>query len=180
MPLYLREADVAELLTTADALAAVEDSFHRLARGAVDNRPRERLPLEGGMFAVMGAPNDSTLGSRQGTRYGPRGIREASVGPVFNKYGYPQLAFSAVTDRAPELAKRWPNSFWFLGTSKQYVDALVALLSQMRKDGKINDNIAMVSIADGFGIDLSKAAAGVLGMQNQGVAKVKVTVLGRS
>jgi branched-chain amino acid transport system substrate-binding protein len=81
-----------------------------------------------------------------------------AVGPVFNKYGYPQLAFSAVTDRAPELAKRWPNSFWLLGTSKQYVDALVALLSQMRKDGKINDNIAMVSIADGFGIDLSKAA----------------------
>jgi branched-chain amino acid transport system substrate-binding protein len=81
-----------------------------------------------------------------------------AVGPVFNKYGYPQLAFSAVTDRAPELAKRWPNSFWFLGTSKQYVDALVDLLSQMRKDGKINDSIAMVSIADGFGIDLSKAA----------------------
>ena len=81
-----------------------------------------------------------------------------AVGPVFNKYGYPQLAFSAVTDRAPELAKRWPNSFWFLGTSKQYVDALVDLLAQMRKDGKINDSIAMVSIADGFGIDLSKAA----------------------
>src|SRR5947208_4461510 len=53
MPLYLREADVAELLTTADALAAVEGSFRRLARGAVDNRPRDRLPLEGGVFAVM-------------------------------------------------------------------------------------------------------------------------------
>ncbi len=53
MPLYLREADVAELLTTADALAEVEDSFRRLARGAVDNRPRDRLPLEGGVFAVM-------------------------------------------------------------------------------------------------------------------------------
>src|SRR4030095_11444262 len=55
-----------------------------------------------------------------------------AVGPVFNKYGYPQRAVSAVTARAPELAKRWPNSFWFLGTSKQYVDALVDLLSQMR------------------------------------------------
>jgi branched-chain amino acid transport system substrate-binding protein len=77
---------------------------------------------------------------------------------VFNKYGYPQLAFSAVTDQAPALAKRWPNSFWYLGTSKQYVDALVDLLGQMRKDGKINGNVAMVSIADGFGIDLSKAA----------------------
>lgn len=81
-----------------------------------------------------------------------------AVGPVFNKYGYPQLTFSAVTDRAPDLAKRWPNSFWFLGTSKQYVDALVELLVKTKAEGKINGNVAMVSIADGFGIDLSKAA----------------------
>jgi branched-chain amino acid transport system substrate-binding protein len=80
------------------------------------------------------------------------------VGPVFNKYGYPQLTFSAVTDRAPELAKRWPNSFWFLGTSVQYIDALVELLTKQQKAGKINGNVAMLSIADGFGIDLSKAA----------------------
>src|SRR5207248_1150708 len=61
MPLYLREADVAELLTTADALAAVEDSFRRLARGAVDNRPRERLRLAGGVADRVdprGAPLD--------------------------------------------------------------------------------------------------------------------------
>lgn len=81
-----------------------------------------------------------------------------AVGPVFNKYGYPQLTFSAVTDRAPELAKRWPNSFWLLGTSKQYVDALADLLKKMRSEGKIGPNIAMISIADGFGIDLSQAA----------------------
>lgn len=81
-----------------------------------------------------------------------------AVGPVFNKFGYPQLAFSAVTDRAPELAKRWPNSFWLLGTSKQYVDALVGVLKKLRDEKKIGPNIAMVSIADGFGIDLSQAA----------------------
>lgn len=81
-----------------------------------------------------------------------------AVGPVFNKYGYPQLTFSAVTDRAPELAKRWPNSFWLLGTSKQYVDALAVLLKKMRDEGKIGPNVAMISIADGFGIDLSQAA----------------------
>ena len=44
-------------------------------------------------------------------------------------------------------------------------------------DVKINDRGPYVA---GRIIDLSKAAAGVLGMQNQGVAKVKVTVLGRS
>jgi branched-chain amino acid transport system substrate-binding protein len=81
-----------------------------------------------------------------------------AVGPVFNKYGYPQLAFSAVTDRAPELAKRWPNSFWFLGTSTQYVDSLAQLLKKLRDEGKINANVAMISVADGFGIDLSGAA----------------------
>jgi ornithine cyclodeaminase/alanine dehydrogenase-like protein (mu-crystallin family) len=55
MPLYLREADVEALLTPADALEAVEGSFRRLAAGVVDNRPRERLALEDGVFAVMAA-----------------------------------------------------------------------------------------------------------------------------
>ena len=40
-----------------------------------------------------------------------------AVGPTLNREGYPHLAATAVTDRAPELAKRWPNSFWLLGTS---------------------------------------------------------------
>jgi ornithine cyclodeaminase/alanine dehydrogenase-like protein (mu-crystallin family) len=53
VPLYLTEADVTALLTPADAVAAVEASFLRLARGVVDNRPRERLPLDEGQYAVM-------------------------------------------------------------------------------------------------------------------------------
>jgi ornithine cyclodeaminase/alanine dehydrogenase-like protein (mu-crystallin family) len=54
MPRYLTEADVAALLTPADAVAAVDESFRRLAGGAVDNRPRERLPLPEGQYALMG------------------------------------------------------------------------------------------------------------------------------
>jgi alanine dehydrogenase len=55
MPLYLTEADVETLLTPADAVEAVEGSFRRLAAGEVDNRPRQRLRLEDGVFAVMAA-----------------------------------------------------------------------------------------------------------------------------
>ena len=55
MPLYLTEGDVDALLTPADALDAVEGSFRRLAAGEVENRPRERLRLEEGVFAVMPA-----------------------------------------------------------------------------------------------------------------------------
>lgn len=81
-----------------------------------------------------------------------------AVGPILNKAGYPHLAATAVTDRAPELAKRWPNSFWLLGTSADASKTLVDLLVKLRTEGKIGDTVAMTSIADGFGIDLSAAA----------------------
>ena len=55
MALYLTEADVDALLTIEDALDSVEGSFRRLAAGAVENRPRYRLRLEGGVMAVMAA-----------------------------------------------------------------------------------------------------------------------------
>jgi alanine dehydrogenase len=55
VPLYLTEAEVAELLTPADALSAVEACFLRLARGELDNRPRVRQKADGGVFAVMSA-----------------------------------------------------------------------------------------------------------------------------
>jgi ornithine cyclodeaminase/alanine dehydrogenase-like protein (mu-crystallin family) len=55
LALYLTEADVDGLLTIEDALEAVEGSFRRMAGGGVENRPRYRLGLEGGVMAVMSA-----------------------------------------------------------------------------------------------------------------------------
>jgi ornithine cyclodeaminase/alanine dehydrogenase-like protein (mu-crystallin family) len=61
LALYLTEADVEGLLTIEDALEAVEGSFRRLAGGGVENRPRYRLGLAGGVLAVMSAV-DTELG----------------------------------------------------------------------------------------------------------------------
>lgn len=55
MPLYLRESEVAQLLSPADAVEAVEGCFRRLAAGRVENRPRFRLALEEGLMHVMAA-----------------------------------------------------------------------------------------------------------------------------
>jgi ornithine cyclodeaminase/alanine dehydrogenase-like protein (mu-crystallin family) len=55
VPLYLSEDDVRSLLTPADAVAAVEGCFERIARGAVENAPRRRLRLEDGRLADMAA-----------------------------------------------------------------------------------------------------------------------------
>jgi alanine dehydrogenase len=58
VPLYLTEADVEALLSPADAVAAVEESFRRLAAGEVANRPRYRVGGEAGWLAVMSAVDD--------------------------------------------------------------------------------------------------------------------------
>ncbi|WP_265516792.1 amino acid ABC transporter substrate-binding protein [Nitratireductor luteus] len=81
-----------------------------------------------------------------------------AVAPLFDRYGYPQLAVSAVTDKAPDFVERWPRSFWFLGGGADYTDALANLLVNAREAGTIGDKVAMVSVADGFGIDLVTAA----------------------
>jgi ornithine cyclodeaminase/alanine dehydrogenase-like protein (mu-crystallin family) len=55
LPLYLTESDVEALLTIEDALEAVESCFKRLASGAIENRPRARMRLPEGVFALMAA-----------------------------------------------------------------------------------------------------------------------------
>lgn len=81
-----------------------------------------------------------------------------AVAPLFDRYGYPQLAVSSVTDKAPEFVERWPRSFWFLGGGADYTDALANVLVDAGEAGTINDKVAMISVADGFGIDLVTAA----------------------
>ncbi|MEN9063205.1 ABC transporter substrate-binding protein [Ponticoccus litoralis] len=81
-----------------------------------------------------------------------------AIAPLMARFGYPQLAVSAVTDKAPDFAARWDRSFWMLGGGHDYAAGLVEVLTTARDAGQINDKVAVVSVADGFGIDLIKGA----------------------
>lgn len=85
-----------------------------------------------------------------------------AIGPLLNRAGYPHLVVTANTDQAPELVKRWPNSFWLLGNSTGAVGALVDTMSKLRAEGKVGTSVALMSVADQFGIGLVKAARAVL------------------
>lgn len=61
LPLYLSEADIEGLLTSAETVPAIEACFRRLAAGSVENVPRRRVELDGGSFALMAA-TDPELG----------------------------------------------------------------------------------------------------------------------
>lgn len=84
------------------------------------------------------------------------GINLATA-PLIAKYGYPHIAVTAVTDGVDEFAARWPNSFWTLGTSSAFAVSLAELLKGMREGGLINDKVAVVNVADAFGIELANA-----------------------
>jgi branched-chain amino acid transport system substrate-binding protein len=87
-----------------------------------------------------------------------------AVGPLLHSAGYPHLAITAHSEEAPELARLWPNSFWFVSTPGDNARALVSALARLRSEGKISSKIAMVSVADQFGIGLAKATRKALEM----------------
>lgn len=84
------------------------------------------------------------------------GINLATA-PLIAKYGYPHIAVTAVTDGVDDFAARWPNTFWTLGTSSSFAISLADLLKKLREDGVINDKVAVVNVADAFGIELANA-----------------------
>ena len=55
LPIYLTEADVGRLVTVKDAIAALEELFARWGQPSTANLPRQRAPLAGAAFNLMGA-----------------------------------------------------------------------------------------------------------------------------
>lgn len=76
-PLYLTEEDVTNLVTVEDAIAVLEELFATWGDLATVNLPRQRAPLAGGAFNLMGAAYGKKgvfglkayFGGRGGARY---------------------------------------------------------------------------------------------------------------
>jgi alanine dehydrogenase len=101
VPLYLTEADVAGLLTPADAVEAIEACFRRMAAGAVENRPRYRLGLEHGALAVMAAA-DLELGYAGAKVYA--GFRDgARFAVLLFRADWPELVAVLEADKLGQL-----------------------------------------------------------------------------
>jgi branched-chain amino acid transport system substrate-binding protein len=81
-----------------------------------------------------------------------------AVAPIFDKYGYPQLAASTVTDQAPALTQRYKALFFAQGTVTNYATQTAELLGDLLKQGQIGKRLAMVNIADAFGIEIANAS----------------------
>jgi branched-chain amino acid transport system substrate-binding protein len=81
-----------------------------------------------------------------------------AAAPTFAKYDYPQIATTAVTDQIGPMAQRFPGLFFVLGDTSSYARSVVDILSAMRAEGKVGNKVAMVNVADAFGIELANVA----------------------
>ena len=59
-----------------------------------------------------------------------------AAAPIYAKYGYPQIAVSAISDKIEELTARYPNLFFTLGTTTAFVEGVRDILVDMRDAGK--------------------------------------------
>ncbi|MCC1491327.1 amino acid ABC transporter substrate-binding protein [Cognatishimia sp. F0-27] len=82
-----------------------------------------------------------------------------AAAPLFDRYKYPQLAVSAITDQIEDLSSKFNGMFFLLGSTTAFVSGVVDVLKGMQNAGTLTGNkIAMVNVADAFGIELAAAA----------------------
>jgi branched-chain amino acid transport system substrate-binding protein len=103
-----------------------------------------------------------------------------AVAPVYARYGYPQLAVTANANDETDLVKQMPTLFFFLDQPANFGGALVGILGKLKADNKINNKIAMFSVADQFGAEASSGVAPVLKQGGFDLVVMKSYPLGAS
>lgn len=85
------------------------------------------------------------------------GLNIASA-PIFQRYGYPMITHTAISDQIEDLSNKFPDMYFLLGGATGLASGVVEVLSDMREAGEIGSTVAMVNVADAFGIELAEAA----------------------
>ncbi len=89
-----------------------------------------------------------------------------AAAPIFAQLGYPQITGTAVTNQQPELSRQFPNMFFTLGRTGPMAEDCAQVLVTLRERGALGNRVALVNVADAFGIEMVGISRGVL--QNAG------------
>jgi branched-chain amino acid transport system substrate-binding protein len=81
-----------------------------------------------------------------------------AAAPIYNRFGYPMITSTATVDDPEALIAQFPNVFISLGGAKPIAEGAVQVLSDLRERGDIGNRVAMVNVADAFGIELAENA----------------------
>lgn len=79
-----------------------------------------------------------------------------AAAPIFERFGYPMITHTAISDQIEDLSSKFPNMYFMLGGATGLSGGVVDVLSAMRDAGEIGNRVAMVNVADAFGIELAE------------------------
>lgn len=85
-----------------------------------------------------------------------------AAAPIFAQLGYPMVTGTNVTNAQPELAAQFPNMYFVLGRTGVMAEDTAQVLVGMREAGQLGDRVALVNVADAFGIEMAGISKAVL------------------
>ncbi len=85
-----------------------------------------------------------------------------AVAPLYERHGFPLLAYTAATDKSLVLRNRFKNVFWLLDPPTHLVNGLLTVLDKLKKEGKINNKVAIAFVSDQLGVEMAAAARKLL------------------
>jgi len=80
-----------------------------------------------------------------------------AAAPTYAKYGYPLITVSCITDQIDRLIKQYPNMFIVSGATTQFASSAISVLKKLKDGGQMGNKVAVVNVADDFGIELANA-----------------------
>jgi branched-chain amino acid transport system substrate-binding protein len=81
-----------------------------------------------------------------------------AAAPIFDRFGYPMVTHTAISDQIVELSGQFPNMYFTLGGASGLANGVAEVLAKLRDAGEIGNKVAMVNVADAFGIELAEVA----------------------
>lgn len=78
-----------------------------------------------------------------------------AVAPLLNKYEYPAILFTISSMISREVSPKWPWTFFGLVQPDDGTRPLAEMIAKLKKDGKIRGKIAIMSVADQLGVEMS-------------------------
>jgi branched-chain amino acid transport system substrate-binding protein len=85
-----------------------------------------------------------------------------AVAPLYERHGFPLLAYTSATDKALTLRNRFKNVFWLLDPPTHLVAGLITVLKKLKAEGKINNKVAVAFVSDQLGVEMAAAARKLL------------------
>jgi branched-chain amino acid transport system substrate-binding protein len=101
-----------------------------------------------------------------------------AVAPLLNKYEYPAILFTISSMAAYEVAPKWPWTFFGLVQPDDATRPLAEMLVKLKQGGKIAGRIAIMSVADQLGVEMSTQMVKEAGKQRLDIIYNKSYPLG--